>query len=82
MPVDYDFSGLTPRQQELLTFEGWTVFDAPTRVQPAKRTVRKLIEQGLLKETRRYRMGLWITEYFVPLGVHMAWCSHCARAEA
>ncbi|MDF3019347.1 MAG: hypothetical protein K0Q92_650 [Steroidobacteraceae bacterium] len=76
----YDFSRLTPRQEELLTFGGWILDDAKAgRVQPSKRTVAKLIERGLV-ETSVVKERMWdVTQYHVPVDVHIAWCDHCSR---
>lgn len=78
--MSYDFSSLTPRQQQLLTFQGWKVGDGT--VQPAKRTVKKLIERGLIREHVTSNGYYIATEYEVPISVHMAWCAHCAQGAA
>lgn len=78
----YDFSGLTPRQQELLTFQGWQI-GCELMPQPGPRTVRKLIDRGLVVEHQR-RVGsgpfaMTVREYEVPLDVHLAWCRFCGK---
>lgn len=78
---DYDFTGLTETQKALLTFGGWQIGSQAVPVQPGKRTVAKLIERGLLVTQNKIEpCGRWrmtVTEYFVPIPVHMAWCQHC-----
>jgi hypothetical protein len=74
----YDFSRLTPAQEWLICLCGWHVGakwpDGSMRVQPGKRTVRKLIERGLVvPRESRTRHGR-VTEYDVPIAVHMAYC--------
>lgn len=82
--MDYDFSRLTPRQEWLICYQGWQVGqkypDGSMWPQPSKRTVKKLIERGLMTAVECVVpdacMGIPIrvTEYQVPLEVHMAWC--------
>lgn len=81
--MDYDFSGLTSRQHWLILFNGWrigqTYPDGRAWPQPSKQTVKKLIDRGLMVErtVREFdpRFGsMDITEYHVPLLVHMAYC--------
>ena len=79
--VAYDFSDLTPTQQNLLTFQGWHALDKYTR-QPSAATVKKLISRGLLFKEDREIHGVIVTEYDVPISVHIAWCEFCARATA
>lgn len=80
--MTYDFQDLTFRQQELLTFGGWT--PDSKRPQPGPATVRKLIARGLLEEREDNesvsggRFQITIKTYIVPTAVHMAWCAHCA----
>lgn len=84
----YDFSRLTELQRDLLSCGGWSVTDAPARTQPAKRTVAKLLERGLLTESKR-AMGafrddgptgwFYVTEYAVPPAVALAWCERRRR---
>jgi hypothetical protein len=74
-----DFSGLTPKQQELLTYQGWYLDS--DRPQPRERTVAELIKRGLVIEHTRPWIGVTFKEYEVPIPVHMAWCAHCAAAE-
>lgn len=83
MSQAYDFTGLTPSQHALLTFQGWHVGDR-MQVQPTTRTVRKLIERGLVIPHARQvpfagRMTMEVTEYEVPLPVHLAWCMRCGE---
>ncbi|GAA4321911.1 hypothetical protein GCM10023144_01480 [Pigmentiphaga soli] len=79
----YDFSGLTPTQQALLTFGGWDL--TSSRPQPSRRSVAKLIERGLVVETEAQqrvhndRFTLTVRTYVVPLDVHIAWCERCSR---
>jgi hypothetical protein len=76
MTMAFDFSGITTRQQELLTFHGW--HSRSGRAQPSLRTLRKLLERELLIE-RVTRWGyLEVREYLVPPAVHIAWCEYCA----
>lgn len=87
----YDFSNLTERQQELLTFQGWRVGqkypDGSIWVQPHKSTIRTLQARGLIfahsvREHSNVGLSWTVTEWHVPLDVHMAWCEHCARQES
>lgn len=72
----YDFSGLTSTQQALLTYRGWeTGSFLPC---PTARTLKRLLERGLIVVTSRVLFGLTVTEYAVPLDVHMEWCEHCS----
>lgn len=74
----YDFSRLTPMQEWLICLQGWHIGkkwpDGSIYAQPAKRTVRKLIERGLLVPREVGDGMLTVTEYDVPLDVHMAYC--------
>lgn len=79
--MSYDFTGLTPNQQALLTFAGWTV-ETEFFKQPAARTVKKLIDRGLVIPRERDWAGVRITEYEVPLPVHFAWCLRCSGERA
>jgi hypothetical protein len=83
---DYDFSGLSPRQQWLILYQGWRIGqrfpDGSPWPQPNKRTVKKLIERGLMTEFEAVyihddRTRVTVTEYRVPLHVHMAFCMSC-----
>jgi hypothetical protein len=76
---NYDFSGLTESQQELLTFQGWSLNDS--RNQPSKATVKKLIERGLVVQHEYKRGDFSVAEYEVPIPVHMAWCAYCSEQE-
>lgn len=91
MSEAYDFSNLTIRQQELLTFQGWTYeFGRKMGIsQPIKQTVRKLLARKLVVErkrqlppTRDFPFSMTIVEYEVPLHVHIAWCQYCSDAFA
>lgn len=75
---DYDFSGLTYRQREILSFQGWSVSRAGFLPQPRPSTMRKLIDRGLAIEHETKFHGLKVLEYEVPIPVHMAWCKICA----
>lgn len=70
----FDFTGLTPAQQALLTYDGWHVGSKLIR-QPQPRTVRRLLERGLVVPRDTVFLGVRITEYDVPAAVHAAWCS-------
>lgn len=77
--MKYDFTGLTPTQQGVLTFQGWCVADAGQRPQPSKRTVAKLLARGLVVEHINKGSIFTVREYEVPLDVHIAWCDYCSR---
>lgn len=85
----YDFSGLTDQQQALILHEGWRIgqkhLDGSAWVQPHPRTVKKLIERGLMDAVESVEMGgpfrMTVMEYRVPLHVHMAYCAWCAKQE-
>lgn len=83
LDAGYDFSGLTPAQEWLICLQGWRVGskypDGSPWPQPSKRTVKKLIERGLVIEKQRRTetasgWALTVTEYEVPLAVHLAYC--------
>lgn len=77
---DFDFRSLTRRQKELLTTGGWNL-DMRT-VQPARTTVQKLLDRGLLVERRATDRRSWpnvmVSEYHVPIEVSQAWAERCA----
>ena len=79
----YDFSRLTAAQQNLLTFQGWQIGShypgGSMRPQPGPRTVRKLIERGLVIPHEVQKGGLTVIEYEIPILVHMAWCEECSK---
>lgn len=79
--MSYDFSKLTGRQQELLTFGGWMPGSGMT--QPGPRTVAKLLERGLLVEHEQRnttgQFSFTVKTYSVPTPVHIAWCEYCAK---
>ncbi|WP_067753050.1 hypothetical protein [Orrella dioscoreae] len=84
-----DFSNLTPAQECLICLQGWRIGskypDGSIWPQPSKRTVKKLIERGLvvLREVTSALgngMRMTVTEYEVPLHVHMAYCFQCPSA--
>lgn len=88
---NYDFSGLTAKQEWLILYQGWRVGqrypDGSIWLQPSKRTVKKLIERGLMKEFEATymhdnRTKLVVTEYHVPIHVHAAYCLFCDFKEA
>lgn len=82
---DYNFRGLTNAQQWLILYQGWRIGqrypDGTLWPQPGKRTVKKLIERGLMVahevEERSGGLTLRFTEYRVPLHVHAAYCLQC-----
>ena len=83
----YDFSRLSSNQEWLLLCGGWrigqTYPDGSIWFQPSARTVKKLIDRGLLfpVEVRDSRGGLpsmTVTEYRVPIDVHRAYCMYSA----
>lgn len=79
--MTYDFSGLSDREGELLTFQGWTAQSTMPAVPPGRKAMRRLIARGLVIERSREYRGLTVTEYEVPLDVHVAWCARCSEAE-
>jgi hypothetical protein len=82
--MDYDFSNLTDAQQRVLTFQGWQAGDRMR--QPHKTTVKKLIARGLVIErdhvSGKPPITFHVTEYEVPMHIHIAWCNYCAELEA
>lgn len=74
----YDFTNLTERQQELLTYGGW-YGGSRLLPQPSQATVRKLLDRGLLVAHELRDGALSWTEYEVPTAVHIAWCGHCSK---
>lgn len=82
---EYDFTGLTRVQQNLLTFDGWQI-GSKLLPQPSPKSVSRLIERGLVTSIRvrdPSPLGnMFVTEYYVPTDVHMAWCEHCSRLES
>lgn len=85
---DYDFSGLTDKQGWLILYQGWRVGqrypDGSIWPQPSKRTVKKLIERGLMAAVdirMPGQMSISVTEYHVPLHVHAAYCLFCDSKE-
>lgn len=76
--MTYDFTGLTNKQKELLTFQGWTLQDGPG-VQPSPRQVERLLKRGLIRRQIRADNAFSWAEYIVPIHVHAAWCAHCAN---
>lgn len=89
MSSSLDFSGLTPRQGWLLLYQGWRVGqrfpDGSPWPQPQRRTVRKLIDRGLMERVAVTEspgpLKVTIIEYHVPLHVHMAFCLSCDSKE-
>ncbi len=85
--MDYDFSGLTANQEWLICYQGWRIGqkfpDGSTWPQPSRRTVKKLIERGLIQERvvsvpgPISGMSMQVTEYCVEPDVHLAWCFSC-----
>lgn len=74
---DFDFRGLTPAQHAVLSLAGWTI--GCGRSQPQPRTMRRLIERGLVVAYDVADRGAIVTEYLVPVAVHIAWCARCAK---
>jgi hypothetical protein len=79
MSAGFDFSRLTIKQKELLSFQGWGIHSLPEIPQPLPRTVKKLIERGLVVEHKICWRGMTVIEYEVPISVHIAWCAKCAK---
>jgi hypothetical protein len=81
----YDFSKLTANQEWLICYQGWRIGqkypDGTPWPQPAKRTVKKLIERGLMTSHVVTDHSDWlpmqVTEYHVEPEVHLAWCFTC-----
>ena len=91
MRESLDFSGLTSKQEWLILYQGWRVGqtypDGSVWPQPSKRTVKKLIERGLMKEfeatyLHEGRTKVVVAEYHVPLHVHAAYCLSCGDDES
>lgn len=90
--MDYDFSGLTEQQAWLILYQGWRVGqrypDGSPWPQPTKRMVKKLIDRGLMTSTEVREpssisgLSMSVTEYHVPIEVHMAWCIHSTERPA
>lgn len=78
----YDFSGLTEAQEWLILYQGWrvgqTYADGSVWPQPAPRTVKKLIDRGLLQPVETKRDGMTVTEYVSSPDVHLAFCLSCS----
>ncbi|CAK7069750.1 MAG: hypothetical protein KER_03056 [Kerstersia gyiorum] len=82
---DYDFSGLTDLQRWLILYQGWRTGqrypDGSLWPQPGKRTVKKLIDRGLMTahevQERSGGLAFSVIEYRVPLHVHAAYCFSC-----
>ena len=89
--MDYDFSKLTPLQEWLICYQGWRVGqtypDGSVWPQPGKRTVKKLIERGLMTAVSRtvpdrfMNIPISVTEYHVAPEVHLAWCFSCGSED-
>ena len=87
---DFNFSGLTLIQQDVLTFQGWQLRarypDGSVRRQPSRRSVQKLLDRGLViaREKRICPVSLpvIVTEYEVPVAVHIAWRQFRKEREA
>ena len=74
----FDFDGLTPAQQELLTFQGWAPGPG-ARKQPRPAVAQELVRRGLAT-VRQVQIGAaLVPAYDVPIAVHAAWCSWCAQ---
>lgn len=84
-----DFSGLTSRKEWLLLYQGWRTGqkfpDGSPWPQPQRRTVRNLIDRGLMKRVevseRAGPLKVTVIEYHVPLHVHAAFCLHSSQEE-
>lgn len=72
----FDFSNLTANQRSLLVFNGWQI-GSTVMNQPSKATVKKLIERGLVIPHEVKRGNMTVTEYEVPVAVHLAFCLSC-----
>ena len=71
------FEGLNSTQQEL--FERIAIGD-DTGVNP--RTVKTLIQRGLVEQYEQ-RDGIYIWHHYrVPVAVHLRWCAWCVGEEA
>ena len=81
----YDFSGLTAEQEWLILCEGWQIGqrypDGTAWTQPSKKVAQKLIDRGLMEAVDRIErsvpFSMTVTEYRVPIHVHMAYCMQC-----
>lgn len=76
----YDFTGLTPPQQRLLTFQGWEP-GSRCGPQPRPSTAAVLVRRGLAVEREVTFIGVRIKAYDVPISVHIAWCNYCAEKD-
>jgi hypothetical protein len=82
--MEYDFTKLTAAQEWLICYQGWRIGqkypDGSPWPQPSKRTVKKLIERGLVQAVqavtpdRFMNTPITVTEYRVEPDVHLAWC--------
>jgi len=83
--MELKFDDLTTNQEWLLVLGGWHIGsrypNGTPRPQPSKRTVKKLIARGLViphELTVSSTFGpMTVTEYDVPLAVHIAYCMSC-----
>jgi hypothetical protein len=77
----YDFSNLTNAQEWLIVLQGWRIGkkwpDGTVYVQPSRRTVKKLIDRGLVTAVPVKDRGMTVIEYRVSLDVHFAYCMWC-----
>ncbi|HWH75073.1 MAG TPA: hypothetical protein VNV16_12500 [Methylibium sp.] len=70
MSTTPDFSGLTAHQRAVLDAGGWQLGRGK---QPARGTVRKLLQRGLVIARPRRVMAAVVDEYEVPAHVAAAW---------
>lgn len=72
----YKFNDLTESQQSVIVFGRWTL--TSKFPQPNKRTVKKLIERGMViphdVEVHGALGAMTVTEYQVPIDVHAIFC--------
>lgn len=56
-----------------------TVSDGESVSFSSQKTVRKLVERGLVVERPVQVLRATVTAYDVPIAVHAAWCEHCSK---
>ena len=74
--MDYDFTGLTRAQENMLTNQGWDKRDSFRR--PNVSTVNTLMDRGLLLMFPIAPGSTYPQCYIVPIPVHIAWWEYCA----
>lgn len=78
--LDRIFAKLTPAQQRLMAFQGWTWSSVLGRPQPHRATAKALIRKGLMvQHILPLGPGITVFEYEVPIPIHIAWCAYCSR---